>query len=683
MRFFSLAFTVIACCSGVLAQSSGPKLNLLPWPASITVQQGRLSIGPEFKISVESEQLREPTLRMVRRLENRTGVQLSHDFAETSNSGLVIRSKKRSSQYPKLGEDESYSLTVTNSGAELVANVDVGVLRGLETFLQLVTSDASGYYLPAVTIQDRPRFSWRGLHIDVSRHFEPVEVIKRQLDGMAEVKLNVLHWHLSDDQGFRIESKKYPKLHELGSDGQYYTQQQVKEIINYAAVRGIRVVPEFDIPGHSTAWFVGYPELASGPGPYSIERNFGVFDPTFDPSNKRVYKFLDGFFKEIAKLFPDEYMHIGGDENNGKQWSSNPEIQKFKAKKKLADNNGVQAYFNRKVQKILHKHGKKMVGWDEILHPELPKDIVVQSWRGEASLAAGAKQGYAGILSAPYYLDAMRSAASLYAADPLPANSDLSPEQQKLILGGEACMWAELIGPETIDSRIWPRVGAIAERFWSPREVKDPADMCRRLDRVSVQLEEVGLTHRIQTERMLRRIVQDEEIGPLLTLANTVEPVSLHERSQAEHVTQMTPLVRFIDAVVPDPKQGRDFADAVDSYLANRNASSSVELRREMAEWNSAAKRMQAIIEAHPVLAEVRPRVAELNSLATVGAEAIDIINSRTTASPEWIAAANQVLAEAKKPKGLVRFVIVAPIEKLVLAAGQQNGAPISAPRGE
>lgn len=683
MRFFSLAFTVIACCSGVLAQSSGPKLNLLPWPASITVQQGRLSIGPEFKISVESKQLREPTLRMVRRLENRTGVQLSHDFTETSNSGFVIRSKKRSSQYPKLGEDESYSLTVTNSGAELVANEDVGVLRGLETFLQLVTSDASGYYLPAVTIQDRPRFPWRGLHIDVSRHFEPVEVIKRQLDGMAEVKLNVLHWHLSDDQGFRIESKKYPKLHELGSDGQYYSQQQVKEIINYAAVRGIRVVPEFDIPGHSTAWFVGYPELASGPGPYEIERNFGVFDPTFDPSNKRVYKFLDGFFKEIAKLFPDEYMHIGGDENNGKQWSSNPEIQKFKAKEKLADNNGVQAYFNRKVQKILHKHGKKMVGWDEILHPELPKDIVVQSWRGEASLAAGAKQGYAGILSAPYYLDAMRSAASLYAADPLPANSDLTPEQQKLILGGEACMWAELIGPETIDSRIWPRVGAIAERFWSPREVKDPADMYRRLDRVSVQLEEVGLTHRIQTERMLRRIVQDEEIGPLLTLANTVEPVSLHERSQAEHVTQMTPLVRFIDAVVPDPKQGRDFADAVDSYLANRNASSSVELRREMAEWNSAAKRMEAIIEAHPVLAEVRPRVAELNSIATVGAEAIDIINSRTTASPEWIAAANQVLAEAKKPKGLVRFVIVAPIEKLVLAAGQQNGAPISAPRGE
>ena len=197
-----------------------------------------------------------------------------------------------------------------------------------------------------------------------------------------------------DDQGFRIESKKYPKLQEMGSDGQFYTQDQVKEVVTYAAERGIRVVPEFDIPGHSTAWFVGYPEYASAPGPYQIERRFGIFDPTFNPTDESVYKFFDGFFGEMSKLFPDAYMHIGGDETKGTQWDANPKIQAFKKKKGLKDNAALQAYFNKRIEKILKKHGKKMVGWDEILHPDLPKDIVVQSWRGEKSLIAGAKQGY-------------------------------------------------------------------------------------------------------------------------------------------------------------------------------------------------------------------------------------------------------------------------------------------------
>src|SRR5438876_2946867 len=226
-------------------------------------------------------------------------------------------------------EAESYDQEFRASGAKLTAATPLGALNGLQTFLQLVAATPKGFAAPGITIHDKPRFVWRGLMIDSSRHFVPLDVLKRNLDGMSAVKLNVLHWHLSDNQGFRVESKKFPKLHELGSDGLYYTQEEVRDVIAYARERGIRVVPEFDIPGHSTAWFVGYPELASGPGPYQIERRWGIFDPAIDPTQEKTYKFLDEFIGEMAKLFPDQYFHIGGDEVNGKQWDANPKIQQF------------------------------------------------------------------------------------------------------------------------------------------------------------------------------------------------------------------------------------------------------------------------------------------------------------------------------------------------------------------
>ena len=347
-----------------------------------------------------------------------------------------------------------------------------------------------GFFVPGVEIQDKPRFKWRGLLIDVGRHFEPVEVIKRQLDGMAAVKLNVLHFHLSEDQGFRVESLKYPKLHELGSDGDYYTQAQLRDIVEYARQRGIRVVPEFDMPGHVTSWVVGYPELASAPGPYTIARGFGVFDPAFDPTRESTYKFIDGFIGEMVKIFPDPYWHIGGDENNGKQWAANPKIQAFMKEKQIKDAHGLQTYFNQRLLAILKKHGKRMMGWDEIFQPGLPKEAVIHSWRGQKALFDAAKAGYDGVLSAGYYIDLLETAARHYAVDPLPANSGLTDAEAAHVLGGEATMWGEWVGPETIDSRMWPRAAAIAERFWSPREVNDVDDMYRRLEKISVELEE-------------------------------------------------------------------------------------------------------------------------------------------------------------------------------------------------
>src|SRR5207253_844799 len=375
---------------------------------------------------------------------------LDMKVSDSSTGTLLIHADSRSKEVQELGEEESYSLEITSSGAKLNAPTTLGVMRGLQTFLQLVETTPAGFAAPAVNIDDKPRFPWRGLMIDAGRHFMPLDVIKRNLDGMAAVKLNVFHWHLSENQGFRVESKRFPKLHEMGSDGLYYTQADIRTLVDYARDRGIRVIPEFDMPAHSRSWFVGYPELASTPGAYKIEPG-GVYT-VIDPTQDRTYKFLDKFIVEMAKLFPDAYFHIGGDEVNGKPWDNNPKIQAFMHSHGMKSNQDLQAYFNQRLQKILSKHHKIMVGWDEILRPDLPKNIVVQSWRGQESLATAAQQGYSGLLSFGYYLDLMWPASRHYAVDPMSsAASALTAEQKSRILGGEACMWGEWISPENID----------------------------------------------------------------------------------------------------------------------------------------------------------------------------------------------------------------------------------------
>jgi hexosaminidase len=289
-----------------------------------------------------------------------------------------------------------------------------------------------GFGIRAATIIDQPRFPWRGLLIDVCRHWMPVEVIKRNLEAMAAVKLNVLHWHLSEDQGFRVESKVYPLLHQKGSDGLYYTQEQVREVVRYAADRGVRVVPEFDMPAHTQAWLVGYPDLSAGKGPFEIARAWGVMDPVLDPTSERVYAFISGLLVEMTALFPDAYFHIGGDEVNGKQWNANAAVAAFKTRHGMSTNEDVHAYFNRRVSAMLKARGKIMVGWDEVLHKDLPKSAVVQSWRGQKSLADAAAAGYQGILSNGYYLDYIWPAARHYAVDPM--GKDAAPIVQHVAL---------------------------------------------------------------------------------------------------------------------------------------------------------------------------------------------------------------------------------------------------------
>src|SRR5690349_1655450 len=669
---------IITCTVITAAQeTSTPKLNLMPVPTSITFHNERLAVDSNFRVATRGHsdaRLEAAIWRFVKRLEGRTVLTLSPTLAvDDQTTPLIIQTQGPGKNVPGLGEDESYHIDITRRQAILSAPTVVGVIRGLETVLQLLDADRNGYFLPGVQIDDRPRFAWRGLLIDVARHFQTIEVLKRNLDGMAAVKLNVFHWHLSEDQGFRVESKKYPKLHQLGSDGNYYTQEQVKDIIAYARDRGIRVVPEFDIPGHSTSWLVGYPELGSAPGPYTIERRPGIFEPALDPTREEVYKFLDTFFGEMAALFPDDYLHIGGDENEGKQWDRNPAIQAFMKEKGIKDNHGLQAYFNTRLLKILQKHKKKMIGWDEILQPELPKDIVIHSWRGTAALADAARKGYDGILSNGYYIDLMYPTYQHYLADPIPAGSTLTPEEAKHVLGGEATMWAEWVTPETIDSRIWPRTAAIAERLWSPRTVTDVPEMYRRLAVVSLQLEELGLQHKKNPEMMLRRLVRNDDIGPLRTLVSVIEPVKEYRRNEQRPQTMLSPLTGVVDATLPDSETARKFSWMVDAFLADapRYQLYRAEISQALADWQTSGATLEPLIDRSPSLKEVKPLATNLSVLGETGLEAMSYLKLGMPSTSEWRTAAQLKMDEAAKPSGALEFVIVPSVRKLIVASGK------------
>lgn len=389
----------------MLAQAQD-KLNLMPWPAEINQLATKFRIDQSFKLSIKgpgSKHLSTYAARFISRLSSRTGIFFSEYIPLDNFLGNGLQISYGGEVNLEVGIDESYTLIISESKISLVSRTQVGAMRGLETLLQLLATDDQGYYFIGSEINDAPRFVWRGLLLDVCRHWMPIEVVKRNIDGMAAVKMNVLHLHLTEDQGFRVESKVYPKLHLLGSDGNYFTQEDIKTIVAYATARGIRVIPEFDIPGHTTSWFVGYPEVASAPGPYRIERRPGIQDPTMDPTKESTYKFLKNFLTEMAGIFPDTYMHIGGDENNGKQWDANPQIAKFKKEQGFMSNHELQAYFNVRIAGILTGLNKRMIGWDEILDSDLPKSIVIQSWRGKKTLADAAEAGYDVLLSNGYY----------------------------------------------------------------------------------------------------------------------------------------------------------------------------------------------------------------------------------------------------------------------------------------
>jgi hexosaminidase len=505
--------------------------------------------------------------------------------------------------------------------------------------------------------------------IDVARHFQPVSVIKRNLDAMAAVKLNVFHWHLTDDQGFRVESNTYPKLQELASDGLYYTHAQIKDVVQYASDLGIRVIPEFDVPGHASAFLTAYPELGSKDNyTYSIERYAGVFDPTLNPIKEETYVFLEKLFTEIATLFPDEYFHIGGDENEGKHWTENKEITAFKKKNNLKTNHDLQTFFNIRLEKILKKLDKKLMGWDEIMTPTMPTTAVIHSWRGtneglkSSTLIEAAKKGYNTVLSNGYYIDRMLSVKHHYSVDPI-GDEVLTKEERKRILGAETTMWSELVTPLTIDSRIWPRTAAIAERYWSAKEVTNIDNMQRRLEKVSLQLEELGITHIRNKDVILRNMSKGQDITSLITLSNICEPLKVYSRNEGgTEYKSFSPFTLFADACVVDAKDAVIFNKNVAQFLNDNNSNASAIINNYLEKWTVHHKAFTKI-NTNPILQPLAPLSKNLSAVSKSLHSALQ--NKKMT--KEEFSQCENYIKQLKEPFADTEVVIVAALQKLLL----------------
>jgi len=588
--------------------------------------------------------------------------------------------------------DESYHLRITVAGASLTAVGPLGIQRGLATFRQVMESTPRGWRAQFCDIEDAPRFHWRGLLVDAARHFLPVPVIKRNLDGMAAVKLNVLHWHLCDDQGWRVESKLFPRLHTVGGATGYYTQAQVGEVVRYAAQRGIRVVPEFDLPGHTGALLAAYPRLASNDSIKAVPTRWGTSNnwALLDPTRESTYTMLDSVLTEMSGLFPDPYFHLGGDENDGRQWRHNPRIVAFMQErcmlnaKGYVDKHQLQTYFNRRMLSTLQKLGKTVVGWDETLGPDLPQPIVIESWRGPKGVADAVRLGHPALRAHGYYLDLYYSAASHYAADPLQGVPD---SLQARVLGGEAAMWSEFADSVLYESRVWPRAAAVAERLWSPAaSAQDVPDMYRRLAFVSEELDALGLRHRRAPAALLRQLASSAPttLPALQTLAAVLEPVKDYKRHfQGFKYTTETPLTRLVDAAPAESDVARRFGTTTDSLLASLSLvvptfpatapalspaarRQLASLRQQVAEWQRATAALPSLFAASPSLAEYAPLAAQLGLVASLLDQRLTQLAQGQAPPPGWPAATKLQLDAAQKPAGQAELAIIGAARRLV-----------------
>lgn len=646
------------------------EFDLMPWPKSIEKINQSISIETDFTISLNKKDKRsfKYATNFIRRLANRTGVFIDKGFPLIDNSkSTVLLSYEYVSELNN-DTDESYEISFSRNQVFINSKTDIGVIRGLETLLQLVEYNNNKFLIKSANIIDSPRFVWRGLLIDVARHYQPIDVLKRNLDAMASVKLNVFHWHLCDDQGFRVESKTYPKLQELASDGFFYTHNQIREVVEYADNLGIRVVPEFDVPGHASAILTAYPELSSKENyDYKLERFAGIFDPTLNPIKDETYTFLENLFTEIAPVFPDEYFHIGGDENEGKHWDENKEIQEFKKKNDLKDNHELQTYFNIKLEKILNKLGKKLMGWDEILTPSTPKSAVIHSWRGtheglkQSTLIEAAQKGYQTVLSNGYYIDRMLSVKHHYLQDPI-GDAILSKEERKRILGGEATMWGELVTPTTIDSRIWPRTAAIAERFWSPKNINDVENMEKRLHVINLQLEELGINHIRNTDYILRNIVKGENINALKILSEVCEPLKVYSRNKGgTEYKSFSPFTLFADACVVDAKDAVVFNKKTNIFLKTNEESDLLVIRDYLFEWSKNHKEFLEL-NPNPIIQSLKPLSKNLSEISELLLKYIDLKELKSEDFQRLI----YLKKELEKPYEDVELAVSKSFEKLI-----------------
>ena len=521
--------------------------------------------------------------------------------------------------------DEGYELHINSTGTHLCARTQQGLMYGAITLLQShQRQDLQGLE----AIHDNPRFGWRGLLIDPARHFLSIELLERIIDGMALMKLNVLHLHLTDDQAFRFESRVFPKLQAK----QHYTQQALKSLVDYADQRGVRIVPEIDIPGHVNAWLAAYPEW--GVKPVTQTHRFGGHRACLDPTDDAVYEALEQIFTEVTKVFSDPYVHIGGDEVNPSWWSEDPKIQTYMQTQGLHDVRSLQNHFTIRIVEMLSRMGKTAIGWDEVLHSDMP-EMVVQNWRGMTTRDRIGAQGLPCIVSAPFYLDLNYPADLHYAFDlEMPQNEAIALEDRlrkdprlahvaqgiewtlhwrdqansdnpsTKVLGGEACLWSEIVDEQTLETRLWSRLPAIAERLWT---VEADPDFERRLDqllqsppfalalRQASALRGIGLTaEQIDIALLLEPV---KWYGRLLGTEAIRARIAGNEMPKSRPYQVDTPLNRVIDFIAPESRSAVQLGK--DSDIAWQHLARQV-LDQDLTQW---PEDTQPVLEAFQTFA--------------------------------------------------------------------------------
>ena len=437
-------------------------VNILPSPQQFELKEGKFLFDAStgvFADSVFFEQI--PYLKSI------------------SSQPLNGESTTIALLYEGAFSDEEYILDISEDTIAISATTSEGIIRGIQTLRQLLPLQKKSAYIPALSIHDYPRFSWRGMLLDCSRHFMEKDFVKRYIDLLALHKMNVLHWHLTEDQGWRIEIEQYPKLTEIGAwrtqkDGSiyggFYTKEDIREIVAYAKERHITVVPEIELPGHSLAALASYPQLSCTGGPFEVENDWGVFKDIYCAGNDSVFMFLENVLDEVLELFPSKYIHIGGDEAPKYRWDNCNKCKARMRNEGLDDSHQLQSYFITRIERYLNSKGLQIIGWDEILEGGLAPSATVQSWRGMDGGIAAAKSGHYAIMSPTshayfdYDLDAI-DLQKVYSFEPIP--SVLSEEEAQFILGGECNMWSERAPQDLVDSKVFPRLLAMSEVLWT------------------------------------------------------------------------------------------------------------------------------------------------------------------------------------------------------------------------
>lgn len=654
---------LMGTASAALADPAG----LMPLPldvrTSAAAQEGdALKLQAPFTIRFEGYEdvrLRDAVVRF-----QGDAVRLA-GLGATGASGPVLTIATRPDpKAGQLGAAEAYRLTVGSEGVRLDADGPDGVMRGLATLRQLVERRDDGAALAFVEIKDAPRFAWRGVMIDTARHFMSLDTLKRQIDMMERVKLNVLHLHFSDNEGFRIESLRYPRLTTIASHGEYYTQDEVRDLVAYAAARGVRIVPEIDLPAHTGAIMTAYPELAAGA--FDPNNRISMFGAAMDPTKPETYAFIRGLLEEMSGLFPDSYFHVGGDEVASSAWTSNPAIRAFMAEKGYADPIALQDHFFSEVNKIVKGLGRTSMGWEEVAHQPIDDDVVVQAWRSSQATAHATAQGNRVVVSAGYYLDLLWSGADHYSRDPLdieatPPDSPekvlgpkpegpLTPAQAALVIGGEAPLWAEVVTDEMLDGRLWPRAALMAERFWSRADVRDPVDAARRGVVVQEALRAQGLQDAQHRHAMAARLAP-QDADAVVTLASVVTPVrnmgrlaEVFAALRTGRPLQLPSLTAVVDVAAPDSVELYRL-QAWAAALTPGDRAAAARLSAALAVHRDNPPRFAAAARGVPALEAAIPASEETARLATIGIAAIDFIVTGRPAPAAWRAEAEAVLA--------------------------------------